>query len=118
VVAAATEQLTGPFHAQLAQILGNRHSHLLRERPAHVERTAADFAADFFQARRFGQARAQDTYPPVHSLARNSLLTVAKQFGLALPREKEFRHELEDFALIPKRTCSLKDMGIKQPERQ
>ena len=108
-----SQELSSAFHADVAQVLLNRHPRFLREKPAEIKRAASHHPAQLFECRRLAQFLSQDGPDAFDSFPRRPLLPGAKEFAIGRAKE-ELRCELKGFAFEPQFLGGREDRGMPQ----
>ena len=88
VALAGAQKFGGAFHANLTNVLLNRHAGFLGEKPAQIKRAAANLFAEFFERGRFFEIFAKDEAGAFDAFARGALGARAEKFSASGTEEK------------------------------
>ena len=96
------------FHADVAQMLLDRHARLLRKKSAEIKRAAPDQPSEFLKRRRLAHLLRKDDPDALDAFARRPLLPGAEQFAIGRA-EEELRRQFERLAFEPQFLLSLEE---------
>ena len=108
-----SQEFRRPLHANVTQILLNRHASLLREKSAEIKRAAPHHAAEFLERGWLAEFLRQDGPDSLNSFLCRTLLPRAKQLAIRRPEEKLSR-QFERLALEPQFLGGRKHRGMSQ----
>lgn len=113
VAFAGSQEFRRPLHANVTEILLNRHASFLREKSAEIKWAAPHHAAEFLERWRLAEFFRKDGPDTLNPFLCRTLLPRTKQFAIRRP-EEELRRQFERLALEPQFLGGRENRGMPQ----